>query len=101
MTNKVMTNAEGHICIKLPVCGTILKFRQPKGRDLVNFEQLALSDKVEYQTNTGTMAAIAAQLSVSIDVTFDTLLDLDAVDFLAVGDVVNSFSFLSQLQPNS
>lgn len=97
MTSKIMTNSDGETCIKLPISGTVLKFRQPKGKDLVKFEQLAASDNPDYLTNSGAMAAMASHLCTNPDVSFDTMLDLDAVDFLAVGEVVNSFSFLSKL----
>lgn len=92
---KVLQNESGHNVFTLPVSGTEVTLRNPKGRDLLALEKFT---KTEGLTNLEVVFWLATQLSVSPGFTQDQLLDLDAEDAMVLGGVIENFRAFSSIK---
>lgn len=102
MAAKVLTDAEGNVSVKLPVAGTIYKFRPAKGKDLIALERIInclSTDDNGQPSNVEAMLTIACHFCVSPEgVTLETFLDADAEDAAEVMKAVGNFRGLSNIR---
>lgn len=89
--SKVLKNDKGHLLVTLPVAGTRVSLRPPKGRDLKAIE---VASQQPGMTNTGMMMELVALLSVEPALTVDDVEDMDAEDVAALGVALGNFRAL-------
>lgn len=100
-TSKVLTDAEGNVSIKLPVAGTLLKFRPAKGKDLIQLERIVSNlptDANGQPSNVEAMLTIACHFCLTEGITLETLLEGDAEDAAEVMKAVGNFRGLSNIR---
>lgn len=85
---KLKVNEKGQVILSLPVAGTQVILRTPKGKDL---KALELASKQPDATSVGTMMTLASLLSVSPELSVDDIEELDSEDVAALGLALGSF----------
>lgn len=88
MTSKVRVNEKGQVVLTLPVSGTVVTLRPPKGKDL---KALEVASRQDDSTNTGMMMTMASLLAVTPVLSLEDVEDMDAEDVSALGVALGNF----------
>lgn len=91
---KTFLNEKGQVVITLPIAGTEVTLRQPKGRDLKAIE---LASQASDKTNIGVMMQILSLLAVAPKLDIETIEDMDAEDITALGEALTNFRIFSKM----
>lgn len=91
---KTSVNEKGQVIVELPVSGSEVTLRSPKGRDIKAIE---LAGQAGDTTNIGTMMTIVSFLAVEPKLSIEDLDDMDAEDVAALGEALSNFRIFSAM----
>ena len=94
MSTQPRIDEKGNAVVHLGQRNIFVKFRQPKGKDLVALE---LAAKDPEATNVGIMMTLITILSVEPKLTYEEVEDLEAGDIVALAEVLKTFRGLGKL----
>ena len=94
MSTQPRIDEKGNAVVHLEQRNIPVKFRQPKGKDLVALE---LAAKDPEATNVGIMMRLITILSVEPKLTYEEVEELEAGDIVALAEVLKTFRGLGKL----